>query len=115
MQYFRTAIAVAMLALCAPAAMAGWALDAMHGAWSERPSCDSPGRWDVFGDRIQFAWPGRPVDVERVISERDNTIETIGVSPEIMGRRYTYVVGFDRQSVLIVDHSQGTEELVRRC
>jgi len=115
MQYFRAAIAAAMLALCTSGAMAGWALDAMEGAWSERPSCESPGRWMVFGDRISFAWPGRPLDVERVISERDNTIETIGVSPEIEGRRYTYVVSYDRQSVLIRDHAQGTDELVRRC
>jgi hypothetical protein len=114
MHLLRTAAAAACIAWWAASAFAGQALEAMRGHWSPG-SCDSAGEWRVFGNEIEFAWPGRPVDVERVVSESGSTVETIGISPEIKGNRFTYLISRDGNSVLIRDHRAGADQVVRRC
>jgi hypothetical protein len=95
----RTALAATFLALSTVSAVAGPALDAMSGRWTSQSTCSNPGEWRVFGNEIEFAWPGVPVDVERVLSESGNRIETIGISPQIDGNGYTYVISDDRNTV----------------
>jgi hypothetical protein len=111
---WRSAVAAAFVVLSAASAFAGPALDAMQGRWSAR-GCADPGEWRVFGNEIEFQWPGRPLDIERVLSETGNRIETVGISPEINGYRYTYTVSADGNTVWIRNHRQNIDEVVTRC
>lgn len=113
MHLLRPAVAAACIAPSAPGTVAGPALDAMIGRWVSR-SCYDAGEWRVYGSEIEFAWPGRAVDVERVLSESGNRVETVGISREI-DARYTYIVSEDRNTAWIRNHRDDIDQIVRRC
>jgi hypothetical protein len=76
MLLWRAAVTAACVALSTAGVFAGPALEAMTGRWMSQSTCSNPGQWRVFGNEIEFAWPGSPVDVERVLSESGNRVET---------------------------------------
>jgi hypothetical protein len=85
----------------------------MEGIWGNA-DCSVAAPITVFGDKIQFQWPGRDKVVEEVTFVAGNRVSTSLVSPAARrGERHEYEIGADR--MLIRTLATGRESILVRC
>jgi len=88
-------------------------LKMLDGIWG-LPDCSVAAPVTVFGDKVQFHWPGKEQVVEQVTSIVRNRVATTLVSPAARrGELYEYEVGADR--LLIRNVASGRESILVRC